>query len=106
MKLWTRSAVAVALAGGLAVGVVGCRTEVSTLGQDAQVYTPQQGQGGAGEAGTQPPADEMGQGQVHGEGLGNVVDGHGYERSKEVGAADISLDAPTPVEPAPEPAPH
>ncbi len=96
MKLWRRGALA-ALAAGLALGVAGCRLELGSLAEQAQVFTPQQGQGGSGAAGVTPPVDAQLQGQAHGEGLGNVVDGHGYERSQEVGAPEPLQAGPAPA---------
>jgi hypothetical protein len=77
---------------GLALGVGGCRTERGTMGQDAQPV--ERGLGGAGHEGYMPQ-DAEGP-TVHGQGLGDVLDAHGYERTREGGL-------PAGAEPVPRP---
>lgn len=95
-----RGVVFAGLAGVLALGLGGCRIEHSTYGQYAQpVDYPV---GGAGAAG-QPMDDEQYRPPDqadHGQGLGNVIDAHGYERTKQDGITPGA--GPGPVHVVPE----
>ena len=110
MRGWTKRVALAGLLSGLALGAGACRLETSTLGKDAQPRM-QQGTGGAGGEGQSPAAQTTENqapatpGEVqHGEGLGNVIDGHGYERHRQDGATPEAESGP--VNAAPESGGH
>lgn len=114
MGAWTKRVALAGLVGGFALTAGGCRLEETTFGVDAQParyddspdQSPAQaGTGGAGQEGqpaamtTEHRAPGTPEGAQHGLGLGNVIDGQGYERqrrdspamSAEQGPLDTSL---------------
>ncbi len=90
MRGWTKRVALAGLLGGLALGAGACRLETSTLGKDAQPRMLENTGGSGGEG--QPPTapDEV----QHGQGLGNVIDAHGYERHRQDGATPEAESGP------------